>query len=459
MTLFVASFPLEDPNAAGSVLIESLNSSGQVVSSRTVPVANRALRLSWPWTETIRLTPTVGTYNYLPKTVPSTARNTVANVGDFTRGTALPTTGGGGGGGVGVLPKTSMLNVQNANGTWDLSKATIDAARAAGYRVYWVTTSAVSVPPTVADGLAELDVVNGTTALGVAQPLPTSVTIAANQYPTASDAADTANDKVNLTRVTGVTWTVDGVDHPSSAFTGPTKAVAYTAGTPTTVTAKPETAMYEITNQTRSWTLTFTSTPAPATGAVVVADDFGTSALTQAELLARTPPQGAGTYAIGGTGSLTVNATGQLVIDATAGATSFVVNSAAGATGKLTMTIASFSGNIGTNTVEMRMRPGANDNRAVGRIFPSAGGTYFSQVMVNYSSDTSATRTRQSAYPAQFTTTTEVGGGNVTTTIAENGLNAVSHSKPSYSSTAQQVRIYVPQGGILTINDITLETV
>ena len=50
MTLFVASFPLEDPNAAGSVLIESLNASGQVVSSRTVPVANRTLRLSWPWT-------------------------------------------------------------------------------------------------------------------------------------------------------------------------------------------------------------------------------------------------------------------------------------------------------------------------------------------------------------------------------------------------------------------------
>ena len=62
MTLFVASFPLEDPNAAGSVLIESLNSAGQAVSARTVPVANRTLRLSWPWTENIRLTPTVGDY-------------------------------------------------------------------------------------------------------------------------------------------------------------------------------------------------------------------------------------------------------------------------------------------------------------------------------------------------------------------------------------------------------------
>ena len=459
MTLFVASFPLEDSNAAGSVLIESLNASGQVVSSRTVPVANRALRLSWPWTENIRLTPTVGAYNFLPKTVPSTARNTVANVGEFTRGTALPTTGGGGGGGVGVLPKTSMLNVQNANGTWDLSKATIDAARAAGYRVYWVTTSAVSIAPTVADGLAELDVVNGTTALGVAQPLPTSVTIATNQYPTASDAADTANDTVNLTRVTGVTWTVDGVDHPSSAFTGSTKTVAYTKGTNTTVTAKPESASYEITNQTRSWTLNFTNVPAPSGGSVIFEDNFGTAALTQDQLLARTPTQGAGTYGINGAGSLTVNAAGQLVIDATAGGTSFVVNSAAGTTGKLTMTIASFSGNIGTNTVDMRMRLGANDNRAVGRIFPGTGGTYFSQVMVNYSSDTSATQTRQSAYPAQFTTTTEVVGGNVTTTLTENGTRAVSHSKPSYSSTTQQVRIYVPQGGILTLNDIKLESV
>ena len=97
MTLFVASFPLEDPNAAGSVLIESLNSAGQAVSARTVPVANRTLRLSWPWTENIRLTPTVGAYNYLPKTVTPTERNQVAHVGTFTRGTKVPAAPGTGG--------------------------------------------------------------------------------------------------------------------------------------------------------------------------------------------------------------------------------------------------------------------------------------------------------------------------------------------------------------------------
>ena len=97
MTLFVASFPQEDPNAAGAVLIESLNSAGTVVASRTLPVANRAISISWPWNETIRLTPTVGAYNYLPKTVTSTARNTVANVGTFTRGTKAPAAPGTGG--------------------------------------------------------------------------------------------------------------------------------------------------------------------------------------------------------------------------------------------------------------------------------------------------------------------------------------------------------------------------
>lgn len=368
-------------------------------------------------------------------------------------------TGGGGGGGATVLPKTALLNVQNSDGSWDVSAAGIAAARSAGYRVYWVTDATANKAPAVVDGLANGDVVNGAPSLGNVAPAPTSVTIAAGQVPTATDTADTANDKVNLTRVTGVTWTVDGVDHPSSAFTGSTKAVAYTKGTNTTVTAKPESTAYEITNQTRSWTLTFTNVPAPAGGSVIFEDDFGTTALTQAALLARTPSQGAGTYDVGGTGSVTVNSSGQLVIDATAAATSFIINSAAGTTGKFTMTVAAFSGNIGTNTVEMRMRPGANDNRAMGRINPNSGGTYFSQVMVSYSSDTSATRTRQVAYPAQFTTTTEVVGGNVTTTIAENGTNAVSHSKPTYASSTNQVRVHVPAGGVLTINDIKLETV
>lgn len=458
MTLFVASFPLEDPNAAGSVLIESLNASGQVVSSRTVPVANRTLRLSWPWTENIRLTPTVGAYNYLPKTVLATARNTVANVGDFTRGTALPTTGGSGGG-VGVLPKTSMLNVQNANGTWDLSKATIDAARAAGYRVYWVTTSAVSIAPTVADGLAELDVVNGTTALGVAQPLPTSVTIATNQYPTASDAADTANDTVNLTKVTGVTWTVDGVDHPSSAFTGATKAVAYTAGTSTTVTAKPESASYEITNQTRSWTLTFTNVPAPSGGSVIFEDNFGTSALSTAQINARTTPVGGVAMATAGSGSITVNAAGHLVLDATAGnaALDFLT---AGTTGKLTMTVESFTGNLGTAMVEMNLRSGTSGNKAVGRIMPTtSAGYYYAQTQIAGSTDYGTAPSRVATYPSTFETTVTESGGSITTVIKENNTNPSTHTKAGTFTGNGKVRLFVPTGGVLIISNIKLEAV
>lgn len=457
MTLFVASFPLEDPNAAGSVLIESLNASGQVVSSRTVPVANRTLRLSWPWTENLRLTPTVGAYNYLPKTVLASARNTVANVGDFTRGTAIPTTGGGGG--VGVLPKTSMLNVQNADGTWDLSKATIDAARAAGYRVYWVTTSAVSIAPTVADGLAELDVVNGTTALGVAQPLPTSVTIAPNQYPTASDAADTANDTVNLTKVTGVTWTVDGVDHPSSAFTGSTKAVAYTNGTNTTVTAKPESASYEITNQTRSWTLTFTNVPAPSGGSVIFEDNFGTSALTTAQVNARTTPVGGIAMATAGSGSITVNAAGHLVLDATAGnaALDFLT---AGATGKLTMTVESFTGNIGTAMVEMNLRSGTTGNKAVGRIMPTTtSGYYYAQTQIAGSTDYGTSPARVATYPSTFETTVTESGGSITTVITENGTNPSTHTKAGTFTGNGKVRLFVPTGGVLIISNIKLAAV
>ena len=140
----------------------------------------------------------------------------------------------GGGGSATVLPKTALMNVQNSNGTWDITAANVAVARAAGYRVYWVTDAAANKAPAVVDGLAEKDVVNGAPALGVSAPAPTSVTIAANQVPTANDAADTANDRVVLTKVTGVTWTVDGVDHPSSAITGSSKSVPYTKGTNTT---------------------------------------------------------------------------------------------------------------------------------------------------------------------------------------------------------------------------------
>ena len=362
----------------------------------------------------------------------------------------------GGGGSATVLPKTALMNVQNSNGSWDITAANVAVARAAGYRVYWVTDAAANTAPTAVDGLAEKDVVNGAPALGVSAPAPTSVTIAANQFPTANDAADTANDTVVLTKVTGVTWTVDGVDHPSSAITGSTKSVPYTKGTNTTVTAKPESASYEITNQTRSWTLTFTNVASP--GGVIFEDDFGTSALTQSQLVARTPSTGAATYSVAGTGTVTVNAAGHLVIDATAAGTSFTINSAGGDTGKMTMTVESYTGATGTNTVEMRMRIGATaGNQCAGRLVATSGGTYFAQTAVAYSADVSSTRVR-SAFPATYTTEVTSDGTTIATTISENGTNSVTHSKASNFAGTKQVKVYVPQGGILTISNLRLES-
>ena len=372
-------------------------------------------------------------------------------------------TGGGstgGGGSASVLPKTALMNVQNANGSWDITAANVAVARAAGYRVYWVTDAAANQAPTAVDGLADKDVVNGAPALGVSAPAPTSVTIASNQFPTANDAANTANDTVVLTKVTGVTWTVDGVDHPSSAITGSTKTVPYTKGTNTTVTAKPESASYEITNQTRSWTLTFTNTGAPAPGTVIFSDDFGTSALTSAQVNARTTPVGGVTMTTAGSGSVTVNAAGHLVLDATAGNAAIDFNTA-GTTGKLTMTVVSFTGDIGTvNMVEMNLRSGTTGNKAVGRIMPTTtNGYYYAQSMIAATTDYGTSITRVATYPSTFETTVTESGGSITTVIRENNANPSTHTKTGTFTGNGKVRIFVPTGGVLTISDVKLESV
>ena len=375
----------------------------------------------------------------------------------------VPQTGSGGGstggGSATVLPKTALMNVQNSDGSWDITAASVAVARAAGYRVYWVTDAAANKAPATVDGLAEKDVVNGAPALGVSAPAPTSVTIAANQVPTANDAADTANDTVVLTKVTGVTWTVDGVDHPSSAITGSTKSVPYTKGTNTTVTAKPESASYEITNQTRSWTLTFTNTGAPASGSVIFSDDFGTSALTNAQVNARTTPVGGVTMTTAGSGTVTVNAAGHLVIDATAGNAAIDFNTA-GSTGKLTMSVVSFTGNIAANMVEMNLRSGTSGNKAVGRIMPTTtSGYYYAQSQVAASTDIGSSISRVATYPSTFETTVTESGGSITTVIKENNANPSTHTKAGTFAGNGKVRIFVPTGGVLTISDVTLESV
>ena len=373
----------------------------------------------------------------------------------------VPQTGSstGGGGSATVLPKTALMNVQNSNGSWDITAANVAVARAAGYRVYWVTDAAANTAPTVVDGLAEKDVVNGAPALGVSAPAPTSVTIASNQFPTANDAADTANDTVVLTKVTGVTWTVDGVDHPSSAIAGSTKSVPYTKGTNTTVTAKPESASYEITNQTRSWTLTFTNTGAPASGSVIFSDDFGTSALSNAQVNARTTPVGGVTMTTAGAGTVTVNAAGNLVIDATAGNAAIDFNTA-GSTGKLTMSVVSFTGNLGSNMVEMNLRSGTSGNKAVGRIMPTTtSGYYYAQSQVAASTDLGSSISRVATYPSTFETTVTESGGSITTVITENGTNPSTHTKAGTFTGNGKVRIFVPTGGVLTVSNVQLESV
>ena len=354
MTLFVASFPLEDPNAAGAVLIESLNSAGTVVASRTLPVANRAISISWPWNETIRLTPTVGAYNYLSKTVTSTARNNVANVGAFTRGTALPTPGGG----VGVLPDTTMLNVQSATGSWSANKAAVDAARAAGYRVYWVTDAVLNLAPSTADGLADGDVVNGGAWLAAVAP--------------------------------------------------------------------PET--------------------------VVLEDDFGTTALTKTQLTARPTPIGGKSFAHAGTGTVSVNAEGHLVVNATSGVSGVDWGAGGLGYGKVELTIESFTGSVNAY-FQLRGSSDAGPNSARGYI-NNTDGTYNAKTTVSNSAD-KGTAVAIGGFPAVITIEVTQASGVLTTTVSRGGTNLSTHSKTtSFGAQGNDCRLFVPQGGILTLSKI-----
>ena len=97
----------------------------------------------------------------------------------------------------------------------------------------------------------------------------TWVTIPAGSAPIGNDGVGTTGDTITITSVAGVTWTVDGVDYPSSTFTG-TKVVPYTKGTSTTVTAKGSPGYAFKAGDVTSWPLSFTDT----TTAVVASADF-----------------------------------------------------------------------------------------------------------------------------------------------------------------------------------------
>lgn len=103
----------------------------------------------------------------------------------------------------------------------------------------------------------------------------TTVTLQAAEYPTASNGDGVASDTITLTSVTDVTWTIDGIDYPSSTFTG-TKILSWFAGTNVTVTAKGSRPGVSI-GGTSSWPLTFTNAGTLGTPMTMkVSSDFAT---------------------------------------------------------------------------------------------------------------------------------------------------------------------------------------
>ena len=227
-----------------------------------------------------------------------------------------------------------------------------------------------------------------------------------------------------------------------------TKSVPYTAGTNTTVTAKPETG-YEITNQTISWTLTFTNTPAP--GGVVFEDDFGTSALTQAQVNARTTPTGGVSMTSAGTGTVTVNSAGKLVLDGTAGAAALDF-SAGGTTGKLTVVIDSVSGSMADNWAALQLRTGTTGNKVVANFNHQFG---FAQVQVAGAG--TGDTWRAATYPATLVATAGESGGNLT--LALTGTNPASSDTRAGSFAGNgKIRVFCPAGRIVVVSSVKLET-
>lgn len=105
-------------------------------------------------------------------------------------------------------------------------------------------------------------------------PATTPITIDAGSVPTATDNGGVSvyGSYVTLTSVPNTIWTVDGVDYPSSAWTG-TKKVTYLKGTATNVTVRPTGPEYSISG-TASWSLMFTNTAGTATPSILYSSTF-----------------------------------------------------------------------------------------------------------------------------------------------------------------------------------------
>lgn len=180
-------------------------------------------------------------------------------------------------------PNALVGVTQRGDGSWELAALQVAALRPC--KVMWFEDATAEAPVTEADGLAVGDLVNGV-------PVPqVVVTLGAPQAPSADDQAGTGQDAVVLQKVTGVTWVVAGVDHPSSGFAGSTKRVPFTQGTSTTVTAKAETTAYAVGGVT-SWVLPFSNT----TGGLTPDGTMFTSA--SFDEAAKTVPIGSGIYTL-----------------------------------------------------------------------------------------------------------------------------------------------------------------
>ena len=352
----------------------------------------------------------------------------------------------GGGGG---SPYSLVGVAQAADGSWELSKAEVDALRPC--KAAWFEDAAAGQPLTAADGALDGDIVNGWPSFGVYPPEP-SVTYVSITAPTAVDDAGVASDRVVLTAAKGVAWTVAGTVHDFASFAGsPTKTVPTGGSLSVAVTATPEEGYAINPGHITTWTLAFTNV-VPVT--VLFEDDFGTAALTEAEFLARTTPTGGRTVTKSGTGVVSVNASGQLVMDATAGAVSLEWNETS-LTGSLIMDVVALTGLTGDNSVSMWLRGGTTGNAAVGYLYSS----YFvAKVMDAWSAD-AGTLSTSGAPPKTYTSTLTASGTTLTLTMSESGNSSKStHSKVSTDTGPRRARISVPAGATLTLGRVRKES-
>lgn len=360
--------------------------------------------------------------------------------------------------GAGGLSPNSLVGVtQRGDGSWELSKAEVDAMRPC--KVAWFEVAAADQPVTASDGVLDGDIVNSAPVEpGVFPETPTpNVTYVTVTAPTKTDADGTAGDRVVLTKSAGVTWFVADTPHNEASFGGDaTKEVPTGGALAVAVRAEPASSEYAINpGHTVEWSLTFTDYSPPAPATALMEDDFGTSALTEQAFLARVTPTGARSVTKSGPGAVTVNAAGQLVIDGTAGATNVDWDEPT-ATGKLIMDVVSITGLTNLNSIDMQLRTGIAGKSVFGRISLSA---YRAQVRDNYSSAVGNSVSRNDAsLPKTYTHTLSEDAGTLTATIQEAGSSVSTHSLASSDAGSQRARLAIPAGVVLTIGRIRKET-